>query len=121
MSGIPGTPHFGDFPDVQKKDKTILQSGDMGEPDAFFKIHQNFDNSQKGREMGSTLGEAPKCGWEPHNRERAYMCNHDGFSGGNSRNLNMDEKKVLQNTIFSTNFEYDYDVQRIHGSDERTA
>lgn len=112
---------MGDFPDVQKKDFTLLASGDGDDQDIAKKIHFNFDNSQLGRAMGSTLGDAPKCGWESHACQYDYMCNHDGYSGGNVHNLNMDEQKVLQNSIYRTKFEYDCDMQRIHGSVERSA
>jgi len=121
MSGTPGTPHFGDFKDVQKKDRVILQSGDGDDADIHTKIHFNFDNAQRSRAMGSTLGDAPGCGWERHDRQVDYMCNHDGYSGGNVHNLNMDEQKVLQNRIYSVECCYADDFQKNYGSDERTA
>ena len=116
MSGRPGTPHFGDYPDIHTKAevKTPVDG-------PVKKFHFMFDPAQVSRPMGSTEGGKPGCGWEPAPRERDYMCNHDGFVGGDMHNLNMDEQKVLQNTIYTVEFEYADDFQHNWGSEERTA
>lgn len=101
MAGKPGTPHFGVPENPQQDGKAVLPDGDQ-----YQKVHFMFDPSQMARAMGSSEGEAPKCGYEPRDRAVDYMCNHDGLTGGDTHIHNMDEQKVLQNRIYSVGITY---------------
>src|SRR5258708_554374 len=112
MSGKPGTPHFGVNEDPFTADSTILQDGV-----AFKKDHFMLHPAQASRAMGSTEGDAPGCGWDKVPRMHDYSSNHDGYSAGNAHNINMDEQKVLQNTVYAAaRFEYSDEQQNISGT-----
>lgn len=109
MAGTPGTARFGVNPDVTP-DKTNAQgTSHLTLPKAggsFTETHFMYNPAQVSREMGSTEGAAPKQGWDMETHQANYMCNHDTYFGGNNVVINMDERKVLSNTIYSVGCEY---------------
>lgn len=123
MSGHPGTVRFGDYgeehkgkPDAEGRDELELQSDD-----SFTEQHYLYDPTQRARSMGSTLGDKPgdMAGYQRLLYEAPS--NHDGFEGGDGHLVNLDERKVLDNTIFSAPCVYADDFQHNFNSDERTA
>lgn len=122
MAGRAGTPRFGDYggeheskPNAQGQDTLDLQSGD-----GFEEQHFLYDPTQRSRQMGTTLGDAPQkmAGYQKHQYEA--MCNHDGFEGGDAHLISLDERKVLDNTIFSVDCVYADDFQHNFDSSERS-
>jgi len=69
-------------------------------------IHFAYNPGQKSREMGSTRGADPGKDYVKDRREPAYMSNHDGYTGGDLHLMNLDERKVLSNTIYSVGCEF---------------
>lgn len=124
MAGKPGTARFGDYggeheskPDTSGRDRLTLQAN--GE--AFVEQHFLYNPTQRSRVMGSTLGDAPGSMAGYTKRMYEAPCNHDGFEGGDARLINLDERKVLDTTIYSQHCVYADDFQRNFDSDERTA
>ncbi len=112
MAGSPGTARFGVNPDVTP-DKTnasgishltLPKSGGV-----YTETHFLYNPVQRSREMGSTEGAEPGQMWQPVTHQCNYMCNHDGYLGGSNIVTNLDERKVLENTVYSTLCEYDED------------
>lgn len=110
MAGTPGTARFGVNPDVTP-DKTNAQGiSHLTLPKSggvFTETHFLYNPVQRSREMGSTEGAEPGQMWDHVEHQANYMCNHDTFFGGNNVVINMDERKVLTNTIYSIACEYD--------------
>lgn len=109
MAGTPGTPRFG-MPADQTPDHTnasglshatLQKSGGT-----FTEIHFQYNPAQKSRAMGSTRGADPGHDNEYEEHQSNYMCNHDGFLGGTTTIMNLDERKVLHNTIYSIDCEW---------------
>lgn len=124
MAGHAGTVRSGEYadlhndkPDAKGRNKLHTQANGK----YFEEQHALFDPTQFARPSGTTLGGKPgdMAGYQEHMYEA--MCNHDGFIGGNTTLLNMDEQKILNNTIFSAECEYADDEQKNWQSDERTA
>lgn len=123
MAGRAGTPRFGSYdpehegkPNSQGQNTLDLQSGET-----FREQHFLYDPTQQAREMGTTLGQAPgdMAGYQHHLYEA--MCNHDGFEGGDSHLVSLDERKVLESTVYTAPCVYADDNYKTFSSDERTA
>lgn len=119
MPGYPGTPRFGEYSDKHKKktdsqgDSQIqLQDGNG----KFDEVHFAYKPSQQSREVG----QPPKKYFETTDRQYDAICNHDGWFGGDAHLSNLDERKVLENYIYSTKIECADDMQDIDGTDERS-
>lgn len=109
MTGTPGTARFGILPD-QTPDHTnsnavshltLQKSGGN-----FTEYHFAYNPAQRSREMGTTRGSNPGHDNVYEEHQCNYMCNHDSFMGGNTTVMNMDERKVLHNTIYSIGCEW---------------
>lgn len=124
MPGHPGTVRFGDYPNWHEQEspdgsgKEVLRSQADGD---FVEQHFMFNPAEGGRSMGTTLGDAPAQMYDHQKQQYEAPCNHDGFSGGDAHLTNMDEFKVLRNTLNSVKCEYADDQQHNWNSDERTA
>lgn len=87
----------------------------------FREQHYLFNPSQYSRDMGSTLGDAPGKYYQADGLDYCAPANHDGFMGGDAHLENLDEKKVLDRTIYSVPMICADDWQRNFDSTERTA
>jgi hypothetical protein len=108
MAGKAGTVRFGMNPDEHPGptsndgvSKVILPYDGP-----YTEIHFAYNPSMKSREMGTTRGGDPGKDYVRDKREADYMSNHDGYSGGDIHLMNMDERKVLNNTVYSAKCEY---------------
>jgi len=123
MAGRPGSVHVGKY-DVDVRDKPNDNGRNnlqLQTDDTFIEQHTLYDPSQFARDMGTTMGGAPQRGYEPDPRIYAAECNHDAFQGGDAHLLNLDEGKVICDTVFAVPVVYAGDQQKIFNSDERTA
>lgn len=111
MAGKAGTPRFGMNPDEHPGKTSINGVSKVTLPvdGMYTEIHFAYNPAQKSREMGTTRGGNPGKDYEKDRREPDYMSNHDGYAGGDIHLMNLDERKVLQNTIYSVNCEYEDD------------
>jgi|SRR5882724_11350043 len=118
MSGGPGTPRFGEYSDKHKKqtsssgDSAIALQGDG----PFNEIHYAYKPAQE----ASPVGAAPKKYFDTVDRQYDAPSNHDGWFGGDAHLVNLDERKVLDNTIYASKIKCADDEQSISGSDERS-
>lgn len=123
MAGRPGTPRVGEYRSSHesKPDASGESVLDLQNFEKFREQHFLYDPSQAARPSGTTLGGKPgdMAGYQ----KRMYEApsNHDGFEGGDSHLVVLDERKVLENHIYSVRCEYADDEQRIWSSDERSA
>jgi hypothetical protein len=124
MAGKPGTPRYGRYPNYHDgkpaadgTNTLTLQSEDS----EYLEQHFLYDPSQRAREMGTTLGQAPQKMAGYQHRLYEAPANHDAFEGGDAHLSNVDERKALDNTIFSIKCEYADDQQHNWSSSERTA
>ena len=109
MSGTPGTARFGVNPDATPDHTNSAGISHMTLPKSggtFTETHFLYNPVQRSRGMGSTEGTAPGQMWMPIEHQANYMCNHDGYMAGNNVVANLDERKVLTNTIYSIGCEY---------------
>jgi len=123
MAGRAGTPRFGDYvtditgaPGSDGQNQVHNQSGDT-----FTEQHSLFNPSQQSRSMGTTLGEAPGAYYDRVPRVYNAMANHDGFMAGQDHINQLDERKVLEETVYSVPVVCADDWFDNSGSDERTA
>jgi len=72
----------------------------------FTEYHFSYNPSQKSRAMGTTRGADPGKDNETVEHQANYMCNHDGYMGGLNTISNLDERKVLENHIYSVECEW---------------
>jgi hypothetical protein len=109
MSGTPGTPRFGINPD-QTPDHTdgvgISHMKLQKDGGTFTEYHFSYNPAQKSRAMGTTRGADPGHDYTDVEHQANYMCNHDAYMGGTTVIMNMDERKVLTNTIYSIHCEW---------------
>lgn len=109
MSGTPGTPRFGVLPD-QTPDHTdavgISHMNLQKSDGTFTEYHFMYNPGQKSRAMGTTRGADPQHDYISVEHQCNYMCNHDGFMGGTTTIMNMDERKNLNNTIYAVHCEW---------------
>jgi len=120
MPGRPGTPRFGvpkDLhtakPDVNGRDVLPLQVAD----DHFNEQHQLLNPAQLSRTPPAPPGKA----YVVEDNQYEAPCNHDDYEGGDAHISQLDEFKVLRNTVLSVKVKFSDDMQHIHGSDEATA
>lgn len=108
MAGTPGTARFG-----VNADQTPTTTGADGTStltlpksgNKWTETHFLYNPAQKSRAMGSTRGEDPGHDFDYVEHQSNYMCNHDGFMGGTSTLMSLDERKVLENKIYSVECE----------------
>lgn len=109
MAGTPGTPRFG-----INADQTPTKTGANGTStltlpkngNQWTETHFMYNPAQRSREMGTTRGGNPGHDNEHVEHQSNYMCNHDGFMAGKSTISNLDERKVLENSIYSVGCEW---------------
>jgi hypothetical protein len=123
MAGKAGTPRFGEYiTDISGKpgddgiNVATQQSGNR-----FSEQHNLYNPAQQSRPMGTTLGGDPGESYVPGVRIYNAHCNHDGFMGGQDHINQLDEAKVLNETIFAVPYVCADDWFQNSGSDERTA
>src|SRR3954467_14469918 len=104
MAGTPGTPRFG-----TNADQTPTSTGADGTStltlpksgNKWTETHFLYNPAQKSRVMGTTRGDDPGHDNTDVEHQSNYMCNHDGFMGGTATLMSLDERKVLDNKIYS--------------------
>ncbi len=109
MAGSPGTPRFGVNADMTPDKTGADGTSTMTLPKAgnkWTETHFMYNPAQVSRSMGTTRGGDPKHDNEYVEHQANYMCNHDGYAGGRTTNINLDERKVLENTIYSIDCEW---------------
>jgi len=108
MAGKAGTPRFGMNPDEHPGKTSVNGVSKVNLPfdGDYTEIHFAYNPAQKSRDMGTTRGGDPGKNYMLDRREPDYMSNHDGYAGGDIHLMNLDERKVLQNTIYSVKCEY---------------
>jgi hypothetical protein len=122
MAGRPGTPRFGAYaqPHEGKPDANGQDRLDVQADGPFIEQHYLFNPAQRSREMGTTLGDAPGKVYQADERIYCADANHDGFVGGDLHLNSLDEKKVLDDTVYSVPIVQCDDEYRTFGSDERS-
>ena len=109
MAGTPGTPRFGINPDMTPDHTDASGTSHMRLPkngNMWTETHFAYNPAQKSRSMGTTRGGNPQHDFVYEEHQSNYMCNHDGYAGGSNIVLNLDERKVLHNTIYSVDCEW---------------
>ena len=109
MAGTPGTPRFGINADQTPTNTsangtstlTLPKNGNM-----WTETHFMYNPAQRSREMGTTRGGNPGHDNAYVEHQSNYMCNHDGFMGGSNIVMNLDERKVLDNSIYAIGCEW---------------
>lgn len=109
MAGTPGTPRFGVSAD-QTPTKTAADGTSkmklQKDGGTFTEYHFMYNPAQKSRAMGTTRGGDPGHDNVDVEHQSNYMCNHDGYMGGTTTIMNLDERKVLTNAIYSVECEW---------------
>lgn len=109
MAGTPGTPRFG-LPVDQTPDHTdsvgVSHMNLQKNGGTFTEYHFMYNPAQKSRAMGTTRGADPGHDNADVEHQSNYMCNHDGFMGGTTTIMNLDERKVLENTMYAIDCEW---------------
>ena len=105
MSARAGTPRFGINKDLHPGRNHAGPDG-MGKIELpidgpYVETHFSYNPAQASRPMGTTRGSDPGKDFVQQTRQADYMSNHDGYLGGDIHLLNLDERKVLQSTIYS--------------------
>lgn len=124
MPGHPGTVRFGDYPNWHESEKPGADGREKLRSQAdgdFIEQHFLFNPAEQGRAMGTTLGDKPGDSYSHQKQQYEAAANHDGFTGGDAHLTNLDEYKVLRNTLNSVKCEYSDYEQNISNSSERTA
>lgn len=108
MAGKAGTVRFGMNPDEHPGTTSVDGVSKVNLPydGMYTEVHFAYNPAQKSREMGSTRGADPGTDYVLDRREADYMSNHDGYAGGDIHLMNLDERKTLQNTLYSVKCEY---------------
>ena len=109
MAGTPGTPRFGINADQTPTKTASNGTSTMKLPKSgnqWTETHFMYNPAQRSREMGTTRGGDPGHDNEYVEHQSNYMCNHDGFMGGGATIMNLDERKVLDNHIYSVGCEW---------------
>lgn len=104
MAGKPGTPRFGSYGnDHESKPNANGQNKVDSQADGsyFTEQHYLYNPAQQSR----NVGQAPAKYYDEQKQQYDAPCNHDGFEGGDIHLVNMDERKVLDLTIFSQKIE----------------
>lgn len=109
MAGTPGTPRFGINADQTPTKTAADGSSIMKLPkngNQWTETHFMYNPTQRSREMGTTRGGNPSHDNVDVEHQSNYMCNHDGYMAGTTTIVQMDERKVLTNTIYSVECEW---------------
>lgn len=108
MAGKAGTVRFGINPDTHPGDTSTngVSQVTVQVDGPFTEIHYAYNPGRLSREMGTTRGGNPQDSYVKEKRQADYMSNHDGFLGGDLHLFNMDERKILDNTLYSVKCEY---------------
>lgn len=108
MAGTPGTARFGAnpyiYPDHTNDSGISHVNTPMDGP--WTETHFVYNPGQKSRPMGTTRGGNPGQSYQHVEHQSNYMCNHDGYIGGDMHLMNLDERKVLTNKLYSVPCEY---------------
>lgn len=122
MAGRPGTARFGRY--LQDHESKPNASGEnkvdsQNDGDRFVEQHFLYNPSQKSRDVGSP----PAKYYDQGSQEYCAPANHDGFDGGDGHISNLDERKVLDLTIYSTAIECadENGYRAVNGTPEETA
>lgn len=119
MAGNPGTPHFGDYPDVADKaganGRSPLDLQSDSEP--FQEQHRLFNPALQARDPGTPPGSFTPYAPDGGSGYNA-ACNHDGFDGGDHHLTSLDELKVLDQVPYRVKIEMP--DEKISGSTERS-
>lgn len=123
MAGKAGTPRFGEYvTDITGKpgdDGINVATQQSGE--RFSEQHHLYNPARQSRPMGTSLGGEAGRAYAPGVRIYNAYCNHDGFMGGQDHINQLDEGKVLDETIGAVPVVFADEWFRDSGSDERTA
>lgn len=124
MAGRAGTPRFGIYKSdvsgqVDDNGQNVVK--EQSDDNFFTEQHFLYNPSQRSRDMGDSRGEDPQRGYNSDTRIYAAQCNHDGFQGGDAHIVVLDERKVLEDTMYSVPVVYSDDWFNNSGSDERSA
>lgn len=113
MAGRAGTPRFGVNPDEHpgKTSNNGVSKANLPIDGPLTELHFAYNPVQKSRDMGTTRGGDPGLGYAKDKRDFDYMSNHDGYAGGDIHLMNLDERKVLQNTLYSVPCDHAYDSE----------
>lgn len=109
MAGTPGTPRFGTAADMTPDHTASDGTSTMLLPkkgNEWTETHFMYNPAQKSRAMGTTRGSDPGHDPDYVEHQANYMCNHDGYAGGSTVLMNLDEHKVLTNTLYSVHCEW---------------
>jgi hypothetical protein len=109
MAGTPGTARFGVNTDMTPDHTDASGVSHMTLPkngNQWTETHFMYNPAQKSRAMGTTRGADPGHDNADVEHQHNYMCNHDGFAGGTTTVMNLDERKVLTSTIYSISCEW---------------
>lgn len=108
MPGRAGTVRFGINPDEHIGTTSADGVSKVNTPTdgPYTETHYAFNPGRLSRDMGSTRGSDPQGDYVRVPRQADYMSNHDDYSAGDLHLLNMDEYKVLDNTVYSVKCEY---------------
>lgn len=118
MSGSPGTPRFGDYSNKHKKKTTSQGDSSIALQDDgdFDEIHYSYNPDQQ----ASAVGAPRKKYFQTVERQYDAPSNHDGWFGGDAHLINVDERKVLDNYLYSQKITCADDEQTISGSRENS-
>jgi hypothetical protein len=108
MPGKAGTVRFGINPPVHEEKASAdgVSRVDLQIDGPWQELHYAYNPSQYSRPMGSTRGADPGKDNADVKRQADYMSNHDGYLAGDIHLLNNDERKILDNHIYSVNCEW---------------
>lgn len=117
MAGKAGTPRFGINPDShapgdRKSGPNGITHDTLPDGTNLREVHYAYNPAFHSRDVD----QAPARCYVEEDRQPEYMSNHDGYVGGNVHNIEMDERKVLDNTINSVKVKYEADQQKISGT-----
>lgn len=109
MAGRAGTPRFGLNPDIHPGATSANGVSKVITPydGPITETHFAYNPAEQARPMGSTRGGDPGKDYVKDKREFDYMSNHDGYIGGDLHLMNLDERKVLAQSVFGVPCEYD--------------
>lgn len=110
MSGHAGTPRFGVNPSIHPGNGHADENGmgkiDMPIDGPVIETHFAYNPGQASRPMGTTRGGDPGKDYTKTEHQADYMSNHDGYVAGDLHVMNLDERKVLENTLYSIHCEW---------------
>lgn len=108
MAGHAGTARFGEYsddhngkPDVHGQNKVMTTSDEI----TYTEQHYLYNPAEMGRDVSTPPGQAPGKYYIHLPQQYDAPSNHDGLSGGDVHLTVLDERKVLENTIYSTKIE----------------